>query len=76
MLTVHRLKTIANAILEQIDGYDDDAEIYTFHDTKLCHGNSYLATNSGFVNYFDITLKEDKDWEEISNGKNNGKEDC
>lgn len=64
MLTVHRLKTIANAILEQIDGYDDDAEIYTLSNTYFCDGNNYLATNSGFVNYFDIRLADDEQNEE------------
>lgn len=60
MLTVYRLKVIAKAILEQIDGYDDDAEIYTLGNTFFCDGNNYLATNSGFVNYFDIRLADDE----------------
>lgn len=60
MLTVYRLKVIAKAILEQIDGYDDDAEIYTIGNTFFCDGNNYLATNSGFVNYFDIRLADDE----------------
>lgn len=60
MLTVYRLKIIAKAILEQIDGYDDDAEIYTVHNRYLCDENRYLATPSGFVNYFHIRLADDE----------------
>lgn len=63
MTTARQLREIAEGILDQIDGMDDDQVIYIRPNT---YGMDYtiLETSDGFIDYTDIrTDDEEDDWE-------------
>jgi len=55
------LRSIAESILEQIDGWDDDTVIHTRCNT---YGMPYtiLETSDGFIDYTDIRMEDDDDY--------------
>lgn len=61
MTTVATLRSIANKILDQIDGWDDDTEPCTRSNTYGM-GQCFIAVSDGFIDWSDI--QEDYDDEE------------
>lgn len=61
MTTAADLREIAERILDQIDGMDDDQVIYTRPNTYDMW-YTILETEDGFIDYTDIRT-EDDEWE-------------
>lgn len=59
-LTVEDLRGIAQNILDQLEGYDDLAEIKTSANTYRM-GNTILETYDGFINYNYIEVREEEE---------------
>ena len=57
MTTVKDLREIAENILEQLEGLDEDGVIYTVHDTYYLRSNTILETRGGFLDYSNIHLQ-------------------
>lgn len=62
MATAGELRRIANRILDQLQGFDDDDEIETYGNTYYIHDESgkILETRDGFVDWTNIQID---DWE-------------
>lgn len=53
MVTVKDLRRVAESILEQIEGWNDEDEIYAVHNTYFANGR-VLEMKGGFVSYEEI----------------------
>ena len=58
MTTVGDLREIAESILEQLEGLDEDEEIYTRSNT-CGMGSVILETYGGFIDYEDIVTERE-----------------
>ena len=58
MTTAAKLREIAERILDQIDGMDDDEVIYTRPNTYDMN-YTILETYDGFIDYTDIRTEDD-----------------
>ena len=58
MTTVGNLREIAESILEQLEGLDEDEEIYTRCNT-CGMGSAILETYDGFIDYEDIQTERE-----------------
>lgn len=68
MTTVKEMRRIANKMLAQMEGWDDDDEVVTKSNTYFIEGLA-IETRGGFVDWTDIRLEEEDeeeedDWEE------------
>lgn len=67
MLTVRELKDILADAIEQIEDFDDDAEVKTVSNTYFVKGNNVLGTYDGFLSLSDIEVIDDYDDDEEFN---------
>lgn len=63
MTTVGTLREIAESILEQLEGLDEDEEIYTNCNTYGM-GSAILETYDGFIDYTNIRIEGEEEDEE------------
>ena len=68
MVTVGDMREIAESILEQLDGYEDDCKVHTRcntygMDSTIIEVQSW-RDDGGFIDYTDIIIEDDDEDEE------------